>query len=147
MTTLRILIVGQNAHRATALLGRLDGWSCDFYFAATCAEAAPLLKERRFHFVLSQFMLSDGFADQFLPFLEGTRTHSSSPIFSKMTAFGSMFWREAATAGGNHSWFSLTIFSLLSTVSFAATLRAGILHFPTIALPRAHMGEFRGFPK
>jgi hypothetical protein len=100
MTTLRILVVGQNAHRATALLGRLDGWSCDFYFAATCAEAAPLLKERRFHFVLSQFMLSDGFADQFLPFLEGTRTH----MFFSHLFENDCFWLHVLEGGRNRWW-------------------------------------------
>jgi hypothetical protein len=61
------------------------------------------------------FMLSDGFADQFLPFPEGTRTHMFFSHLFEIDCFGSMFSREAAAAGGNHSWFSLTIFSLLST--------------------------------
>lgn len=75
MTTVRVLIVGKNTQRTYALLRRLDGWSWDFCFAETCAEVMPLLNEHSFDFVLSQFMLPDGCADQFLAPLRGARTH------------------------------------------------------------------------
>jgi hypothetical protein len=74
-TTARVLIVGENARRATDLLERLESLACEISFAENCAITLLLLKQHQFDIILSQLTLADGNACQFLGPLRGTRTH------------------------------------------------------------------------
>ena len=105
MIALRILIVGANPHRATALLKRLNAWACDITFAHTCAETLPLLGRHPFDFVFSQFMLCDGSADKFLRPLQGRRTHM---FFSHLLENDCM-WLHVLDRGRNR-WWKPTLF-------------------------------------
>lgn len=100
MTTVRILIVGKNTQRACGLLRRLDTRSWDFYFVETCVEVMPLLKEHSFDFVLSQFMLPDGCADQLLAPLRGARTH----MFFSHLFENDCVWLHVLEKGQNRWW-------------------------------------------
>lgn len=100
MNVTRVLIVGENAHRASGLLRRLDSWACLVSFAESCAKALPLLKRHQFDFVLSQLMLSDGSADQFLRPLQGARTHV---LFSHLLE-DDCLWLHVLDRGQNRWW-------------------------------------------
>lgn len=100
MNVTRVLIVGENANRASGLLRRLDSWACLVSFAENCATALPLLKRHQFDFVLSQLMLSDGSADQFLRPLQGARTHV---LFSHLVE-DNCLWLHVLDRGQNRWW-------------------------------------------
>lgn len=100
MTLNRALVVGPHPRRAAVVLGLLEGQGCELCFAENCAQAFSLLKRTRFDLVLSQLMLNDGAADQFLRPLENTPAH----VFFSSTLENDSWWLHALDGGRNCWW-------------------------------------------
>jgi CheY-like chemotaxis protein len=69
-----VLLVGDGARNARVLEDHLSKRGCSICFASSKNEAMQLLQHRRFDLILSEFMLSDGIALQFMSPLLGTKT-------------------------------------------------------------------------
>src|ERR1700740_3153976 len=97
VTLNRTLIVGPHPQRAAAVLGLLEEQGCEVSFADNCAQANSLLKRMRFDLVLSQLMLNDGAADQFLRPLEKSAAH----MFFSSTLENDSWWLPVLEEGKN----------------------------------------------
>ncbi|HYY73080.1 MAG TPA: response regulator [Candidatus Bathyarchaeia archaeon] len=106
MNEIRVLMVGPNTHRATLLLDRLAQWRCAIFFAENCKSALAMLKTKQFDLVLSQLMLPDGTADQFLEPLES----SHADVFCTSTIDDGAAWLRVLIRGKN-SWLKPTLFT------------------------------------
>jgi hypothetical protein len=69
-----VLLVGKRSGDAAELVDYLKRRGCVVRSAASCDEAAALLRSRKFNLVLSDFLISDGSAYRLMPLLSGTRT-------------------------------------------------------------------------
>ena len=69
-----VLLVGDGARNAPVLEDHLRKRGCSICFASSKNEAMELLQDRQFDLILSEFMLSDGSALQFMSPLLGTKT-------------------------------------------------------------------------
>jgi CheY-like chemotaxis protein len=69
-----VLLVGDGARNAPVLEDHLRKRGCSICFASSKNEAMELLHDRQFDLILSEFMLSDGTALQFMSPLLGTKT-------------------------------------------------------------------------
>jgi hypothetical protein len=96
-TAARVLIVGENAQRATDLLERLESLACEISFAENCAITLRFLKHHHYDFILSQLTLADGNASQFLRPLRGTCAYM---FFSDVLENG-CWWLRVLDRGQN----------------------------------------------
>ncbi len=69
-----VLLVGDGARNAPVLEDHLRKRGCSICFASSKNQAMELLQDRQFDLILSEFMLSDGSALQFMSPLLGTKT-------------------------------------------------------------------------
>ena len=69
-----VLLVGDGARNAHVLEDHLRKRGCSICFASSKNEAMQLLQHRQFDLILSEFMLPDGTALQFMSSLLGTKT-------------------------------------------------------------------------
>jgi response regulator RpfG family c-di-GMP phosphodiesterase len=69
-----VLLVGDGSRNAPILENHLRKRGCNISFASSKNEAMELLQHHQFDLILSEFMLSDGTALQFMSPLLGTKT-------------------------------------------------------------------------
>jgi hypothetical protein len=91
----KILLVGGILSLTSYLLQRFPAWHADYWFASTCHEACDLLKQQSFDLVLSEFRLTDGWASQMIPHLEG----SPANLFCLQIVEAGCWWVPLARTG------------------------------------------------
>lgn len=94
-----VLLVGNSARKASTLERYLLKRGCDIRIATSQKEAFELLRRNRFDLVLSEFVLSDGTAHQFIAPLRGTET---TMFFSHAVEDG-CWWTTAVFKGQDRS--------------------------------------------
>jgi hypothetical protein len=72
VTTIKILLVGEDLNQNSQLAQRLASWGAERQYASSCSQACALLKEQAFDLVISLLTLTDGSASQMIPLLEGS---------------------------------------------------------------------------
>jgi hypothetical protein len=90
-----VLLVGDGARNAPVLEDHLRKRGCNISFASSKNEAMELLQHRQFDLILSEFMLSDGTALQFMSPLLGTKT----TMFVSNTVEDGCWWMTAVFQG------------------------------------------------
>lgn len=94
-----VLLVGNSARNAPTLEDHLRKRGCDICFATSKKEAMELVQHRQFDLVLSEFMLSDGTAYQFMSRLLGTKT----TMFVSNAVEDGCWWMTAVFQGQDRS--------------------------------------------
>jgi CheY-like chemotaxis protein len=90
-----VLLVGDGARNASVLENHLRKRGCNISFASSKNEAMELLQHRQFDLILSEFILSDGTALQFMSPLLGTKT----TMFVSNTVEDGCWWMTAIFQG------------------------------------------------
>ncbi len=90
-----VLLVGDGARNAPVLEDHLRKRGCSICFASSKNEAMELLQDRQFDLILSEFMLSDGTALQFMSPLLGTKT----TMFVSNAVENGCWWMTAVFKG------------------------------------------------
>ena len=96
----KVLIVTPHSRPAAKLIDRLGRNGCKLYFARDCKSAKSMFRSTKMDLVLSQLVLPDGTADQFLHSLEGC----PSQVFFANSLEDSSWWLHVLIQGKNHWW-------------------------------------------
>lgn len=97
--TVAVLLVGDRARSSPILQDHLRRRGCRVFFAASYKEAQKTLGERHYDLILSEFMVSDGTAYQFMPCLRGPDT----TMFFSNTVEDGCWWLNAILEGEDRS--------------------------------------------